>query len=192
VQGGYDRSNSLLDPTKGFRVNVKLSPEVQKNSDGGFDSYVRALAETSGYFPVMKSLVLAGRVRVGSIVGAARDDIAPSRRLYSGGGGSVRGFGYQQWGPKDVNADPIGGRSLSEFAIEARYRFGDYGIVPFFDGGRVGEGSTPSIRGMRYGAGIGARYYTNFGPFRIDLATPIARQKGESKIALYISIGQAF
>jgi translocation and assembly module TamA len=193
LQIGYDRSDSLLDPTKGFRLSGRLSPEAQKRTGGGgFDGYARLLAEGSAYYPVGGSIVLAGRARVGSILGVARDDIAPSRRLYAGGGGSVRGFGYQELGPKDVNGDPVGGRSLTEFAIEARYRFGDYGIVPFFDAGRVGEGSTPSISHMRYGAGIGVRYYTNFGPFRIDLATPIDRQPGESKIALYISIGQAF
>jgi translocation and assembly module TamA len=192
-QIGYDRSNSLLDPTSGFRISGRLSPEAQKRTgSGGFDGYARLLAEGSAYYPIGEAIVLAGRARVGSIIGAARDDIAPSRRYYAGGGGSVRGFGYQQLGPKDVNNDPIGGRSLTEFAIEARYRFGDYGIVPFFDAGRVGESSTPSISNMRYGAGIGVRYYTNFGPFRIDLATPIDRQPGESKIALYISIGQAF
>jgi translocation and assembly module TamA len=193
LQGGYDGSDSLLDPTRGIRVNAKLSPEAQKQtSGGGFDGYARMLAETSAYYPIMDSLVLAGRARVGSIVGASRNDIAPSRRLYAGGGGSVRGFGYQQLGPKDVNNDPIGGRSLTEFAVEARYRFGNYGIVPFFDAGRVGESSTPSIRGMRYGAGIGARYYTNFGPMRLDVATPLGRKPGESKVAVYISIGQAF
>ena len=193
LQIGYDRSNSLLDPTTGFRLTARLSPEAQKRtSGGGFDGYARILTEGSAYYPVSDSLVMAGRVRVGSIIGAARDDIAPSRRYYAGGGGSVRGFGYQELGPKDVNGDPIGGRSLTEFAIEARYRFGNYGIVPFLDGGRLGEGSTPSISGMRYGVGLGARYYTNFGPFRIDVATPLNRRHGESKVALYISIGQAF
>ncbi len=193
LQGGYDGSDSLLDPTRGVRVNARLSPEAQKRTGGGgFDSYARMLVETSSYYPLMDSLVIAGRARVGSIVGAARDDIAPSRRLYSGGGGSVRGFGYQQLGPKDVNNDPIGGRSVTEFAVEARYRFGDYGVVPFFDAGRVGESSTPSLSGMRYGLGIGARYYTNFGPFRLDVATPLNRRPGESKVAVYISIGQAF
>ncbi|WP_235398950.1 autotransporter assembly complex protein TamA [Sphingomonas sp. SRS2] len=192
LQLGYDRSNSQLDPTKGFRLSGRLSPEAQKRSGGGFDGYARLLFEGSAYYPISDALTLAGRARVGSIMGAARDDIAPSRRLYAGGGGSVRGFGYQQLGPKDIDNKPIGGRSLTEFALEARYRFGDYGIVPFFDAGRVGEASTPSIKNMRYGAGIGVRYYTNFGPFRIDVATPINRQPGESKIALYISIGQAF
>lgn len=191
-QLGYDGSDSLLDPTRGFRVTGRLSPEAQKRNNGGYDGYARMLLEGSAYYPVMDSLVLAGRARVGSIVGATRDTIAPSRRYYAGGGGSVRGFGFQQLGPKDANGDPVGGRSLTEFALEARYRFGDYGIVPFFDAGRVGQGSTPSLSGMRYGAGIGGRYYTNFGPMRIDIATPINRRKGESKIALYISIGQAF
>lgn len=192
LQLGYDRSNSLLDPTDGFRLTARISPEAQKRSGGGFDGYARTLFEASGYFGVGSNIVLAGRARIGSILGAARDDVAPSRRLYAGGGGSVRGFGYQQLGPKDINANPIGGRSLTEFAIEARYRFGDYGIVPFIDAGRVGEGATPSIRGLRYGVGIGARYYTNFGPLRIDVATPLNRQPGESLVALYLSIGQAF
>jgi translocation and assembly module TamA len=192
-QLGYDGTDSLLDPTHGFRVTGRLSPEAQRRSaGGGFDGYARLLAEGSAYFPATDALVLAGRARVGSIIGASRDAIAPSRRYYAGGGGSVRGFGFQELGPKDANGDPVGGRSLTEFAVEARYRFGNYGIVPFFDAGRVGEGATPSLSGMRYGAGIGGRYYTNFGPMRVDVATPINRKRGESKIALYISIGQAF
>ena len=126
------------------------------------------------------------------VTGAPRDAIAPSRRLYAGGGGSVRGFGYQQLGPRDINNDPVGGRSLVEGAIEARYRFGDYGIVPFFDVGQAYASTQPKFSDLRYGVGIGARYYTNFGPVRFDVATPLARRKGEGKVAIYISIGQAF
>ena len=192
LQGGYDGSDSLLDPRRGVRATVKLTPTVQKQNGGGFDKYLSSLGETSGYWPIGKSITLAARARVGSIIGVARDDIAPSRRLYSGGGGSVRGFGFQQLGPKDASNNPIGGRSLTEFAAEVRYRFGNYGVVPFLDAGRVGEKSMPSLSGMRYGAGIGARYYTNFGPMRFDIATPLGRKPGESKIAVYISIGQAF
>ena len=184
LQLGYDRSNSLLDPTKGYRVTLRLSPEAQKRAGGGFDGYVRSLLEGSVYYPAIDSLTLAGRVRVGSIQGIARDDIAPSRRLYSGGGGSVRGFAYQDLGPHDADNNPIGGRSLNEFAIEGRYRFGNFGVVPFFDGGQVYEGTLPKFSGLRYGAGIGGRYYTNFGPFRVDLATPISRRKGDPKVAV--------
>lgn len=191
-QLGFDRSNNLLDPTRGFRVTGRVSPEISKRAGGGFDQYVRTLVDASAYYPVKDNLVIAARARAGSIVGAARDRIAPSRRLYSGGGGSVRGFGFQELGPRDANNDPLGGRAVTEFALEARYRFGNYGIVPFIDAGQVYSGSVPKLSNLRFGAGIGGRLYTNFGPIRVDVATPLGRRKGESKIALYISIGQAF
>lgn len=189
-QLGIDRTNSLLDPTKGFRITTLIEPEGSVS--GRFSPYARARIDVSGYYPVADDLVLAGRVRVGSILGAARERLAPSRRFYAGGGGSVRGFGYQQLGPKDPNLDPIGGRSVNEAAVEARYRFGNYGIVGFVDAGQVYEGSTPTFQNLRFGAGIGGRFYTNFGPMRLDIATPINRQPGEARVSVYVSIGQAF
>ena len=104
----------------------------------------------------------------------------------------MRGYGYQRLGPFDPNGDPVGGRSLNEFAVEARYRFGDFGIVPFLDAGNSYASTFPRASDLKLGAGIGGRFYTNFGPFRIDAATPLNRRKGDSKLALYISIGQAF
>ncbi|PXA88866.1 hypothetical protein DMC47_29510 [Nostoc sp. 3335mG] len=191
VQVQYDRSNDLLNPTKGFRALARVSPEGSIHK--GVKGYGRLTGQVTGYYPIGKSIVLAGRVLVSSIVGVNDiGEIAPSRRIYVGGGGSVRGFGYQELGPKDAQNNPIGGLSSTEFAAEVRYRFGNFGVVPFFDMGRLGESSTPGISHLRYGAGLGGRYYTNFGPLRVDVATPIDRQPGESKIALYISIGQAF
>lgn len=186
----FDTSNSLLDPTKGFRLSAKFSPESSIGS--GAQAYLRTIVEGTGYYPVADDFVLAGRLRVGSIAGAARDQIAPSRRYYGGGGGSVRGFGYQELGPKDPDARPIGGRSLVEAAAEVRYRFGDYGVVAFVDAGQVYTSELPRFNDWRFGAGIGGRFYTNFGPMRLDIATPINRQPGESRIAVYVSIGQAF
>lgn len=186
----FDRSDSLLNPTRGYRLKLSLSPETSVR--GAVRPYARALIEASGYYPIGGSIVLAGRVRAGSIAGTSRDDLAPSRRYYGGGGGSVRGYGYQRLGPLDPNGDPVGGRSINEFALEARYRFGNYGIVPFFDGGNAYEGSLPKGSDLRYGAGIGGRFYTNFGPLRVDVATPLNPRKGDGKVALYISIGQAF
>ena len=70
----------------------------------------------------------------------------------SGGGGSVRGYGYQQLGPKDVDGDPIGGRGLAEFALEARIRLkqfgGNFGVVPFFDGGSLSTEHDARLQAM--------------------------------------------
>lgn len=194
----FDQSDSLLNPTKGYRLKLNLSPETSVR--GGVRPYVRTMIEGTVYYPINDSLVIAGRARAGSIQGISRDDLAPSRRYYGGGGGSVRGYGYQRLGPfepvdptdPDAKRNPVGGRSLNEFAVEARYRFGNFGIVPFIDAGNSYEDSLPTFSALRWGAGIGGRFYTNFGPFRVDVATPLNPRPGDGKVALYISIGQAF
>src|SRR5262249_47538792 len=95
---GYDGSDDLLNPTRGFPLTGMVSPEV--SFQHGTDTYVRSQFDATGYLPLRKGkLVLAGRVRVGSIAGAPLEQIAPSRRFYSGGGGSVRGYGFQRIGP---------------------------------------------------------------------------------------------
>lgn len=187
---GWDQSDNLLNPTRGWRLKLNVSPETSVR--GAARPYARGQVEGTIYQPVTDSIVLAGRARFGTIQGIDRNDLAPSRRYYAGGGGSVRGFGYQQLGPRAPDERPVGGRSFNEFAVEARYRFGNFGIVPFLDAGQVYEESLPQLSRIRFGAGIGGRFYTNFGPMRLDVATPIARKPGESKVALYISIGQAF
>ncbi|MEG3147450.1 BamA/TamA family outer membrane protein [Sphingomonas sp. RT2P30] len=187
----YDGSNDLLDPSRGFRLSGRVSPEV--SFEGKAFGYARLQFDASAYRAVTDRVVVAGRVRFGTIAGAPRDAIAPSRRFYAGGGGSVRGFGYQDIGPKDPNGDPVGGRSLTEFSLEARVKaFGNFGIVPFIDGGNIYTTPLPSFTGLRYGAGLGVRYYSNFGPIRLDVGTPINRRPGEPRIAVYVSLGQAF
>lgn len=186
----YDGSDDLLDPKKGFRLSGRLSPEVSFHA-GSF-TYARAQLDASFYQPLGSNVVVAGRTRVGTIAGAKRDRIAPSRRFYAGGGGSVRGYGYQDIGPRDVDNDPIGGRSISEFSLEARIRFGSFGVVPFLDGGNIYTDPLPRFTDLRYGAGLGVRYYTSFGPIRLDVGTPLNRRAGDSRVAVYVSLGQAF
>ena len=207
-QLGYDRSDNLLNPTRGFRLLGRTNPEVSLQN--GANPYIRNQIDGSVYVPAGDSLVVAARARFGSIFGAERKALAPSRRFYAGGGGSVRGFGFQDLGPKvevanpnfdpedpDEKANPtilvpVGGRSLTEFSLEGRYRFGDYGIVAFIDAGQVTSSETPGFGDLRYGIGVGGRLYTNFGPLRVDVATPLGRRRGEPIVAVYVSIGQAF
>jgi translocation and assembly module TamA len=189
-QVGFDTSDDLLNPTKGYRLTALLQPEATMRD--GFDPYFRARLDASTYYPVSDALVLAARLRLGTIQGAGLFDIAPSRRLYAGGGGSVRGYAYQALGEQAPDGDPVGGRSLNEGSFEARYRFGNYGVVAFVDAGQAYRETMPQFSDLRYGVGIGGRFYTNFGPVRLDLATPLGRKPGESRFNIYVSIGQAF
>ena len=186
----YDGSDDLLNPSRGFRLGGRFSPEL--SFQNGTFGYSRVQIDGSVYQPVTERVVLAARARFGTILGSTVDRIAPSRRFYAGGGASVRGYGYQDIGPRDANNDPIGGKSLAEFSLESRVRFGNFGIVPFVDAGNISTSFLPRFRDLRIGAGMGFRYYSSFGPIRIDVGTPLNPQKGDPRVAVYVSLGQAF
>lgn len=190
LQLGYDRSNDLLDPVRGYRLALRAAPEISLRN--GTQTYVRLQLDASAYVPASERVTVAGRIRLGAIQGASTLTLAPSRRFYAGGGSSVRGFGYQKIGPRDAANNPAGGRSLAEFSLEARVRWREFGIVPFVDGGNIASSGLPRLKDFRYGAGIGLRYHSNFGPIRVDVGTPINRQPGDSRVTVFVSLGQAF
>jgi translocation and assembly module TamA len=78
--------------------------------------------------------------------------------------------------------------------LEARVKITEtIGIVPFVDAGSYYESPVPQFgRTLLYGVGLGLRYYTAFGPLRLDLATPLHKRPGDSPVQVYISLGQAF
>jgi Outer membrane protein len=126
-------------------------------------------------------------------VGADGPDVPPSARFYSGGGGSVRGYEFQSLGPRNSDRDPLGGSSMVEMTIEPRYRFTEtLGVVAFLDGGMVYDDTGHMGQDMRYGAGIGFRFYTAIGPMRFDVATPLNPRDNDDSLHFYISIGQSF
>ena len=125
----------------------------------------------------------------------SRDRIAPSRRFYAGGGGSVRGYGFQRLGPRDpVFDDPIGGRSLTEFALEARIRVGgNWAIVPFLDGGNISTSPLPHSSTICASAPASAcATIPASGRSGSTSARRSTGGSGDPRVAVYVSLGQAF
>lgn len=194
VTATYDSTNSLLDPTRGFRVMMLAAPYT-----GTFHqdfNVVRTRLEGQGFIPLGSDrLVMALRGVWGSLWGADNSQEVPSSlRFYSGGGGSVRGYDYQSVGPRNEKRDPLGGVSQIELGAEARWRFAEtMGLVAFIDGGMVYENVDDKLfQDMLWGAGLGFRYYTAIGPVRLDVAMPLDRRPDDDAWQMYISIGQAF
>ena len=190
-----DTTDSLLDPTQGYRLSGFLAPELSQ-TEGQTFVYLRNQLDASYYRRLNGRLVLAGRLRGATIQGAPLFGIAPSRRLYAGGGASVRGYGYETIGPRDELGRPLGGRSLVEASVEARIRTGLFdgavSIVPFLDAGTVSVGQAPDFQFVKYGAGVGLRYLTSFGPIRVDVGAPLNPEPTDAPVAVYVSLGQAF
>lgn len=188
-----DRSNDPLDPTRGFRLYVSVQPTAVTGEDTIL--FLRTESQATGYLPLQDGArtVLAGRARLGSIIGGQELTVPSDRLFYSGGGGSVRGYSYQSINPRLPNNKPRGGLSLFETSLEVRHDIGQkFQAVAFVDAGAVGFLATPNFNNMRYGAGVGVRYKLPFGPVRADIAIPLDKREGDANFQLYISIGQAF
>jgi translocation and assembly module TamA len=195
LRAAFDATDNLLDPHQGWRSSLRVSPEIAF-ARGDRSTYASIQWDASAYHAVARTMVLAARIRLGSITAGNLNDVAPSRRLYAGGGGSIRGYGYELVGPRNDLGEPKGGRSLYELSLEARINTGwlggNFQIVPFIDGGDVDETVLPSFRDIRFGTGLGVRYKTSFGPIRLDIGTPINPHQGDGPVAVYVALGQSF
>ncbi|WP_426039071.1 autotransporter assembly complex protein TamA [Brevundimonas sp. DC300-4] len=188
-----DQSNDPLNPTTGWRMTLNVQPTAVAGEDTVL--FLRTEAQTTAYMPVQDNgrTVLAGRLRLGSILGGDELSVPSDRLFYSGGGGSVRGYGYQGVGPRLPDNTPRGGLSLFEVSAEVRHDVGKgFGVVGFVDAGAIGFAETPDFSDLRYAVGIGARYNLSFGPIRADIAFPLDKREGDAGFQVYVSIGQAF
>jgi translocation and assembly module TamA len=189
----WDRSNDLLNPTRGWRVNLKAEPTLLAGK--GTVPYLKVQGQASAYFPFDKAgdTVLAGRIHIGSILNGTVAEIPAPQRFYAGGGGSVRGFAYQAVGPRLPDNRPQGGISLAEASVELRRQVTpDWNVSAFVDAGTVGETPFASYRDMGVGAGVGVAYNLSFGPIRVDLAAPVSGRHGGAPFAVYVNLGQSF
>ena len=104
-----DLSNSLLNPTAGYRLIVDLEHAAEWT--GSEFRYDRAVVEGTWYSGLTGSSVLATRIRggwVGSAGGSGPTGITPpQKRFYAGGANSVRGFAQSRLGPRVLVVDPV-------------------------------------------------------------------------------------
>ncbi len=191
----FDNRDKALDPHKGWFIHSGLEPFADVLGESS--PFLKSTLTASTYFDLGQSSidpVLALKGSFGSIIGDATESIPISKRFFSGGGNSIRGFGFQEVGPFE-DGDPSGGRSRIESSAEIRFKATDtIGGVAFIDGGNVFDSPFPDFKGGYFwGAGAGVRYYTDFAPIRFDVAVPLNKRDNiDQNFQIYISIGQAF
>jgi translocation and assembly module TamA len=208
LAAAYNNENDPLDPTEGFRTRLGVTPFV---GDAQFTQVTLGGASRLSLGEDDR-FVLAGRTQFGASYGASRGEIPATERFYAGGGGSVRGYAFQEAGPIDIDTgNPLGGASLAEANLEARFKVREkIQIAAFVDAGSVFASETPDFSGdLLVGAGLGVRYFTPIGPIRVDVAVPLDRRVvrdpsvlnddgdpvtrfEDDPFQLYIALGQPF
>lgn len=190
----FDTRDNSLNPVKGVLLTASAEPFF--DTLGEADPFMKAQVTGSTYINLNKasSVVLAAKAGYGSIWGASIENVPATERFFAGGGGSVRGYGFQEVGPQR-DGDPTGGLSLVNFSVELRAKpWEKIGGAIFIDGANVSEDSVPDTSNIALGVGAGLRYFTDFGPIRFDVATPLTETEElvDQRYQFYISIGQAF
>lgn len=196
LQLRWSNADSILEPTKGGTIQLKMVPSLQifhpqfAYSINTFTGhYYHSLTED-------KRHVLAMKFMAGTIFGASRNEIPPPERFYAGSEATLRGYRYLTVSPLGIHHKPLGGRSILVYSVELRNRIGkDFGLVFFYDIGNVYKRALPNVskEGFRQSAGLGIRYYTPIGPLRLDVAFPLNKRRHiDNSLEVYFSIGQSF
>ncbi len=170
--------------TRGYRLSLELDGALAGGpSDAGFlrlrlgGKVVRKLAERWR---------VIGRGEVGYL---AADDfrlLPPTVRFFTGGDGSVRGFGFQEIGARDELSDQLlGGKALTVLSAELEWRFFEtWGAAVFLDAGNASDSFGDRLE---RGAGLGARWYLPIGLLRIDAAWALSRDS--RPLRLHLGVG---
>lgn len=190
----YDETGASLNPRTGKRYRVGLEPVWSLS--GSSDPFYIVDLGWSSFRSLNEELVLANKLGWTSIWPMTKeadlDRIPTSDRLLTGGGGSVRGYPYLSIGIDDD--DEKGGTQEWSGTLELRGRFTEnWGAAIFTDVASVSEEWNPTRQQeWFFGAGVGARYYTQFAPIRFDLAFPLNKRESDPSFQIYLSLGQSF
>ena len=185
-----DSRDDVLNPRRG--VYASGSVDFASSRLGGTNDFLKTDLTLSSYKRWTHQRVLAGSFRIGWIGPLGSDvDVPPSELYLAGGAGSVRGFERHSLGPRGEGGDVVGGRALVVGRGEVRFPVaGSLTGAVFGDAGQVYDGfDAIRLSELAAGAGLGLRYETAFGLFRLDVAWPVT-ESGPG--AWYAGIGQAF
>ena len=195
MSANLNEADSDTEPTKGYKFIANVTPYADVSTNNVLFAILKFVGTTYVNVSGDGRSVIAGRAAFGTIPGGTNAAIPPDKLFYAGGGGSVRGYTYQSAGPRDAFNNPLGGASLVEGSVEFRQRIGkSFGVVAFVDAGNAYLTTLPNFseNAPRIGTGVGVRYYTGFGPARLDFGIPLNKRDGDAPFGVYISLGQAF
>jgi len=114
-------------------------------------------------------------------------DLPASRRYFSGGDNSIRGWGLGVLGPNNPdNNETVGGRYLAVGSLELERRIrGNWSGAVFTD---FGNAFDPDFtREVEVGAGLGVRWRSPIGQVRMDVAVALTEE--DRPVRLHVVIG---
>ena len=207
----HDTRDNILDAHHGQVESAEL--DLTSSKLGASVDFAKLTTQVAYFRPMPHGIVWANSLRIGLAQPYAGSRVPISEAYFTGGASSLRGFPLDGAGPQRevqvcssgsrTNCSfiqvPSGGNELLLVNSEFRIPFPPpiikgLGMAVFYDGGSV----FPRIGFHDFGSlytnniGVGLRYATPVGPFRIDLGHNLNPVPGINATQYFISIGQAF
>jgi translocation and assembly module TamA len=178
----YSRFDDPIYATRGFRLGAYISGGTE--TFGSDVSFLRGRLQGDGVLRLWDGGRLLVRGEIGTVEVDDVDRLPLSRRFFTGGDDSVRGFDYQSLGPVNEDGDVVGGRHLAVGSIELEQLIaGNWGAAVFMDAGNAMNDWSVNLRRS---AGVGLRYRSPVGMFRVDVAKAT---DGDESARLHLSLG---
>ncbi len=187
-----DRRDDSFNPSRGSFMSFVgewAYPLFKTESD-----YLKAFFKYQYYYPILTRLNFSATARIG----LGRGLIPVPERFFAGGSNSFRGERIDELGPKDPITDmPIGGKAMVLFNLEVRFplvpSLPDLSGAAFYDIGQVfSKRKDFSLFNFQGAVGLGLRYRTPLGPFRLDLGWNVDDPKKKGHPIVFITIGNVF
>ncbi len=192
-----DSRDNSFEPTAGSFTIGSFS--LASKYLGGNEEFNKLVLEHTRYYRIRNSretvYAVTGRLGLSAPYGG-RDTLPISERFFAGGSRDLRGFGFEEAGPKDATTGrPVGGNGLLVINNELRFPIrGIFGGTVFTDLGNVFR----RVRDINPGkltltVGFGFRIKTPIGPVRFDIGSLVwNKPTGAPKVRGHFTFGQTF
>ncbi|MGB9761414.1 MAG: outer membrane protein assembly factor BamA [Caldimicrobium thiodismutans] len=190
----YDSRNRFFLPTKGWYHELGFS--YAGGFLGGDSNFAKFTGEHQVYFPI-KNITGHLVFGYGYITEGSGKTIPVYERFFLGGIGSVRGYKFGDISPRDpVTGERIGGTRMFYFQGETIFpliKNINLNGVLFYDMGSVwSQKYRFSSSEIRKSLGFGIRWFSPFGPLRIEWGYNIDKKPKEDSSNFNFQIGGGF
>lgn len=215
-------SNSLIFDSRDDkwkpREGMYLSGGIEVAGFGGDARFLGLTGSAAKWFPLPWDTAFMIRGTIGELFEMG-EDIPISEKFFLGGLDSLRGFEARSVGPrerrpkrdkhirlfgtpytikrrgKSDEKDVVGGEKELYFNFEYLFPImkeaGIRGVI-FFDTGNAYEKSDTFFSDMRYDVGFGVRWYSPFGPLRLEWGKNLSPRDDEKGSNFEFSMGRSF
>jgi translocation and assembly module TamA len=184
----YDARDDKLNPRYGYYLSASLEYGIDYKPNA--TSYIKSLIEARGIYTFDK-LTLATVGKVG-VVDEKTNSLPESKLFFAGGSYSNRAYGFNTMGviTSKRNDTIFGASTWVNLSIEADYPIvGNlYGAL-FNDNTMLNDTSYDYTGEVISSAGLGIRYMTPIGPFKVDVGWNVNKP---SEYGISFQIGQSF